>query len=1479
MTAILDIQQINNGLLPKFGQVFVGLVGTNPITNPITVFSDNDQTQALITPLSLDFNGRPLDPATGEVVTLYINTSYSIQWLDKDGNALLPDFVNVEITAGVSSVSAGTNLNDSGTVSAPIINLDSVITGVSIGDNLGIGTVTPVSPLHILENSTANGASAGATIEQTNASGFTLLHFKDTFASFTMGIEADDNIFYITPGLSLNTSLGLNIDRTTGFVSIGGTTGGSSNLNVFGSTRLIGNVGIGIAPTVNDRLLLSGSTQTNIFRTEQSVVNTIWRHDNIQAANIANTALVSNHLNITTTGLVEASRIETSFSDIGAATNNSTLDIYLRSNNVLASVVQFTGAGDVAATSFNGVALTTGGPATNFLDETGNYSAPTAGPGGATTEIQFNSSGSLAGISGFTTDGTTKIDSSIQYNSIFDDITELASTATGVTAPSNCVLKNKTLFIANAGDISSYDVSEPSDLHFVSLSDDLSAFAIQSYAAVPGSTTQTRVFSTGSNRPVNSKLTITGGFYAGTHLVVNTDDSGDFFDIAGAFIGNSSLTTFDTLMFGDYSAFRISGNHIFATTNFDDFIIYRIDNDTVVDVGCLMDAAEFDVLRDVEVYGNYAYVVSAGTTGIAVVDISDLTKPFIVQNIRIANRYFRTAINGHTLYATGVASGANNSLDSFDLSDPANPILLDSLTGLGQNQNAIEIRGNIAVLLAFTGSQVRTIDISNPSNLFVLDTIALTVSLPTNMAMWGRYVMVSTIGDPELEFLDISNPSLIVSLGTKDITPHTGPVNPFVAGNCLYMPTGTPDLVVWSLGDHDIFAQTVGSQEVENLTVNDKADFNSPVSMRSSVMVGGPANFLERVAIEGYLAATIPLQEIPIKSDTQMPLTLSADGVMRWLLVLGTKYVIFPGVELPKMEVPKFTNPFSPETIEFTAAVQGQPTIINGDSTPHIWGRNVGAILFRNITLEDKIPQSTKLFDLVGGTFVSSLVLKNSPLLNFKEIGNLVDVAMNNLDVILLNFERGITSRNTTAAFLSSFSNGRIANLTGVVTQSPALCFMGEQSTIGASVSNIQLAAGDSLICIDSEATGTVDLIGSSYDGVGDFFALPISVGISAFEDSSISIDSFSNSTINPGTHTFANFLSPTNLIIGQKFLVDGPAEYDGLHVVTAVTDDQLSVEFEIVFASAGGGFEKRTTVVTDADHGLVRDQTNTIAGAPNHNGTTNILEILFDDEFIIPVAFASGLGGGAVSATSKDEDSPGVFSFLNGKAANSSVTGEAILDTNALVTSIPAIGALVIINATTWVGDEEVRMSVGTDGVTEYTGTFPKARIKSDGNITFAPTAGNDKGLSSQFVRQDAARNTVTFTNGTNIVNETATLLVDGDTLTFNDNAGTLPAELRTDIIYFVVSATANTFQLSYTSGGAAITFTDDGSGTNTYAIAETHGSSPSSEISVNDPSTVVPQALEKLDPGDKTYPVVLQISGALTDIIVSRGYYRAFI
>lgn len=234
------------------------------------------------------------------------------------------------------------------------------------------------------------------------------------------------------------------------------------------------------------------------------------------------------------------------------------------------------------------------------------------------------------------------------------------------------------------------------------------------------------------------------------------------------------------------------------------------------------------------------------------------------------------------------------------------------------------------------------------------------------------------------------------------------------------------------------------------------------------------------------------------------------------------------------------------------------------------------------------------------------------------------------------------------------------------------------------------------------------------------------------------------------------------------------------------------------------------------------------------------------------------------------------ILSSNNKAVPISTITSEAVLSNNAMVTDIPAANAKVIIAASTWVGSEESRMTVNSDGSSTYGANF-SATLRLDGNITLEPSSSS-KELSCSFARQDAARVVVTFTNATNLINENSTPLVDGDNITFNDNAGTLPAGLREDIIYFVVSQLTNSFQVSYTLGGAAIAFTTDGSGTNSYAAADLHGSSPSNSIAANSPRNLVPQALENVGKDDKTFIIVENLDDSV-NIEVTEAYYRVAI
>lgn len=72
----------------------------------------------------------------------------------------------------------------------------------------------------------------------------------------------------------------------------------------------------------------------------------------------------------------------------------------------------------------------------------------------------------------------------------------------------------------------------------------------------------------------------------------------------------------------------------------------------------------------------------------------------------------------------------------------------------------------------------------------------------------------------------------------------------------------------------------------------------------------------------------------------------------------------------------------------------------------------------------------------------------------------------------------------------------------------------------------------------------------------------------------------------------------------------------------------------------------------------------------------------------------------------------------------------------------------------------------------------------------------------------------TVTATNGSDTINATAHGLANGNKVQFSTD-GTMPAGLSENQDYFVITSAANTFQVSLTSGGTAVNFTDNGTGT----------------------------------------------------------------
>lgn len=87
-----------------------------------------------------------------------------------------------------------------------------------------------------------------------------------------------------------------------------------------------------------------------------------------------------------------------------------------------------------------------------------------------------------------------------------------------------------------------------------------------------------------------------------------------------------------------------------------------------------------------------------------------------------------------------------------------------------------------------------------------------------------------------------------------------------------------------------------------------------------------------------------------------------------------------------------------------------------------------------------------------------------------------------------------------------------------------------------------------------------------------------------------------------------------------------------------------------------------------------------------------------------------------------------------------------------------------------------------------------------------------------AQNIAYTPATHVVTAQNAANTLTKNGHGLLSGQKGRMTNSGGALPAPLVPGLDYWIVGATANTFQLALTVGGAAIDLTGDGTGTHTF-------------------------------------------------------------
>lgn len=251
--------------------------------------------------------------------------------------------------------------------------------------------------------------------------------------------------------------------------------------------------------------------------------------------------------------------------------------------------------------------------------------------------------------------------------------------------------------------------------------------------------------------------------------------------------------------------------------------------------------------------------------------------------------------------------------------------------------------------------------------------------------------------------------------------------------------------------------------------------------------------------------------------------------------------------------------------------------------------------------------------------------------------------------------------------------------------------------------------------------------------------------------------------------------------------------------------------------------------------------------------------------------------GGNNFFTGSKNQTAVG-WSYSNNSGnpgiPDSTVTAQSFF-TGPATTTIIAQNAWMIANLSGVTGNGAERISVGADGVLRYLG-LRQDRVVLNGT-TNMESAGVNKDLESQYVVIAPTDTSCTFTNGTNTINAVDHGKENGDVITFKNSLGTLPVELQKNVFYYVVNKATDTLQVSYTPGGAAVAFTDDGSGSNSFESAEFIGEAGKGTSSAGAPVDFKPTANScALETNSEIVLAVRTTSTPVSNIVIKTSYER---
>jgi hypothetical protein len=309
----------------------------------------------------------------------------------------------------------------------------------------------------------------------------------------------------------------------------------------------------------------------------------------------------------------------------------------------------------------------------------------------------------------------------------------------------------------------------------------------------------------------------------------------------------------------------------------------------------------------IAVQGNYAYVSFNVTNTLDVFDISNPADPVLLGSTSTLAEPYYVQVQGKYVY---VADGTGNALQIYDVSNPYAPVLVSNFTSNVSDAASVFVAGDYAYITNNGGGAygLEIINISNPATPTLAGNIAAGSS-PWNVYVQGRYAyVIDGSSNKNMYVIDVSNPSTPILDATYTVSGSAGTDHAVSGFNNIYVQ-----------GSYAYIAASTEYVDIINI-----ANPSNPTFASLFTTANGTSNVSSGVFLSGHIAYVIETNS-------------SNDGYMQAVNV---------------------TNPYNPTAIG--------NSIVTGNNPQNLFVQG------RYVYVDDNSATTLSIFD-VGGEYTSSI--------------------------------------------------------------------------------------------------------------------------------------------------------------------------------------------------------------------------------------------------------------------------------------------------------------------------------------------------------------------------------------------------------------------------------------------------------------------------------------------------------------------------